>query len=316
MAVSKARTRRDDDTMPASLKKGKNLFCYVMISLAVFHFIVFYVCINFDSVLLAFKEFVGIENGKEMYRWSLNNFVTLWKDITGPNSTIGEALGNTALFFSLSVVLIPLCFFISYFLYKNIWGYRVFKVIFFLPSIISSVVLVTMVKNFIAADGPLSIVIQHFGGESLPSLLTNDKTAKWVIFAYCAWTGFGVNVVLYQGAMGRIPDSVIEAGVLDGVSAGREMFSIILPMMWPTLSTTIILMFTSVFLASGPNLLFIPEDGDQFGTMTLSYWIYHSVSSASYEYPSAVGLVFTCLGLPIVFGVRALANRLFEDVEY
>ena len=87
-------------------------------------------------------------------------------------------------------------------------------------------------------------------------------------------------------------------------------------MMWPTLSTTIILMFTGVFLASGPNLLFIPIDGDQFGTMTISYWIFHSVSASSYEYPSAVGLVFTCLGLPIVFGARAIMNRLFEDVEY
>lgn len=304
------------DPMPKSMRKGKNVFCYVMISLAVFHFLVFYLYVNFDSILLAFKEFVGIENGKEVYRWSLGNFTRLWRDITGPRSVIGEALGNTALFFSLNVVLIPLCFFISYFLYKKLWGYRFFKVVFFLPSIISSVVLVTMYKNFLAADGPLSAIIQACGGESLPSLLTNDKTAKWVIFAYCAWTGFGVNVVLYQGAMGRIPDSVIEAGILDGVGAGREMFSIILPMMWPTLSTTIILMFTGVFLASGPNLLFIPIDGDQFGTMTISYWIFHSVSASSYEYPSAVGLVFTCLGLPIVFGARAIMNRLFEDVEY
>ena len=94
----------------------------------------------------------------------------------------------------------------------------------------------------------------------------------------------------------------------------REMFSIIVPMMWPTLSTTIILAMTGIFTASGPMLLF--TEG-KFDTMTISYWIFDQVNfSNSYEYPSAVGLTFTLLGLPIVFGARALMNHMYEDVEY
>lgn len=304
------------DTMPKSIRKGKNIFCYTMISLAVFHFIVFYVMVNINSILLAFKSFIGYdEAGNLMYEFSLGNFERLWRDMTSSQSVMWAALWNTFLFFSQTTfILIPLCFFISYFLYKKLWGTKIFKVVFFIPSIISSVVLVALFKNFIAVDGPLNYIIKSLGGNEIPSLLTNARYAKWVILAFCAWTGFGVNVVLYQGAMSRIPDSVIEAAKLDGVGMWKEMFLIITPMMWPTLSTTLILAFTGIFTASGPQLLFTQGDYD---TMTISYWIFDQVNfSNSYEYPSAIGLIFTVIGLPIVLGIRRIMNKLFEDVEY
>ena len=306
---------KKEDPMPKSLRKGKTVFILCMISLAMFNFIVFYVLVNFNSIMLAFKEFVGYaENGDLIYKFSAGNFLRLWKDIRNPASEIGPAFINTLLFFSMQTfVLLPLCFFISYFLYKKVFGYKAFRFIFFLPSIVSSVVLVVMFQNLIAVNGPIAALLRAMG-KTMPSLLTDSSTAKWVILGYCMWTGFGVNVVLYQGAMSRIPESTIEAAHLDGVGMAREMFSIIVPMMWPTLSTTIILAMTGIFTASGPMLLF--TEG-KFDTMTISYWIFDQVNfSNSYEYPSAVGLTFTLLGLPIVFGARALMNHMYEDVEY
>lgn len=185
--------------------------------------------------------------------------------------------------------------------------------VFFIPSILSAVVLVTVFKEMIKTDGPLSKMLLIFGYK-MPSLLTNPLTAKWVIVAYTMWTGFGVNVILYQGAMSRIPDSVIEAGELDGVTGFGELFRIITPMMWPTLSTTIILSLTGIFTASGPILLF--TEG-KYDTYTISYWIYSQVTfSKSYEYPSATGLFFTAIGLPIVLTVRYFINKVYDDVEY
>lgn len=305
-----------EDPMPKSLRKGKTVFILAMIALAMFNFILFYVVVNINSILLALKEFVGYsETGDVIYKFSLGNFVRLWNDITDPEvSVIGPALINTLIFFVMQTfILLPLCFFISYFLYKKVFGYKVFRFVFFLPNIISSVVLVAMFQNLIAVNGPIAAIMRHFGGK-MPSLLTDERTAKWVILAYCMWTGFGVNVVLYQGAMSRIPESTIEAGKLDGVGMWREMVSIIIPMMWPTLSTTIILAMTGIFTASGPMLLFTQG---KFDTMTISYWIFDQVNfSNSYEYPSAIGLTFTLLGLPIVLGCRRLMNRVYEDVEY
>ena len=245
---------------------------------------------------------------------SAENFEILFKQLRDPASDILPALKNTIIFFvSNTLVMLPLCYFVSYFLYKKIFGFRVFRVVFFIPSILSAVVLVTVFKEMIKTDGPLSKMLLIFGYK-MPSLLTSPLTAKWVIVAYTMWTGFGVNVILYQGAMSRIPDSVIEAGELDGVTSFGELFRIITPMMWPTLSTTIILSLTGIFTASGPILLF--TEG-KYDTFTISYWIYSQVTfSKSYEYPSATGLFFTAIGLPIVLTVRYFINKVYDDVEY
>lgn len=303
------------DPMPKSMQKNKYLFIGSMVFLAVVNFVIFYCAVNVNSIMLAFKEFIGYsETGKELYRFSWHNFEILFKQLRDPASDILPALKNTVIFFvSNTLVMLPLCYFVSYFLYKKIFGFRVFRVVFFIPSILSAVVLVTVFKEMIKTDGPLSKMLLIFGYK-MPSLLTNPLTAKWVIVAYTMWTGFGVNVILYQGAMSRIPDSVIEAGELDGVTGFGELFRIITPMMWPTLSTTIILSLTGIFTASGPILLF--TEG-KYDTFTISYWIYSQVTfSKSYEYPSATGLFFTAIGLPIVLTVRYFINKVYDDVEY
>lgn len=303
------------DPMPKSMQKNKYLFIGSMVFLAVVNFVVFYCAVNVNSIMLAFKEFIGYsETGKELYRFSWHNFEILFKQLRDPASDILPALKNTIIFFvSNTLVMLPLCYFVSYFLYKKIFGFRVFRVVFFIPSILSAVVLVTVFKEMIKTDGPLSKMLLIFGYK-MPSLLTSPLTAKWVIVAYTMWTGFGVNVILYQGAMSRIPDSVIEAGKLDGVTGFGELFRIITPMMWPTLSTTIILSLTGIFTASGPILLF--TEG-KYDTFTISYWIYSQVTfSKSYEYPSATGLFFTAIGLPIVLTVRYFINKVYDDVEY
>ncbi len=303
------------DPMPKSMQKNKYLFVGSMVFLAVVNFVIFYCAVNVNSIMLAFKEFIGYsETGKELYRFSWHNFEILFKQLRDPASDILPALKNTIIFFvSNTLVMLPLCYFVSYFLYKKIFGFRVFRVVFFIPSILSAVVLVTVFKEMIKTDGPLSKMLLIFGYK-MPSLLTSPLTAKWVIVAYTMWTGFGVNVILYQGAMSRIPDSVIEAGELDGVTGFGELFRIITPMMWPTLSTTIILSLTGIFTASGPILLF--TEG-KYDTFTISYWIYSQVTfSKSYEYPSATGLFFTAIGLPIVLTVRYFINKVYDDVEY
>lgn len=65
-----------------------------------------------------------------------------------------------------------------------------------------------------------------------------------------------MNIILFSGAMNRIPESVIEYGKIDGAKPMREMFQIVLPMIAPALGTIMLLSCVSVFGASGPILLF------------------------------------------------------------
>ena len=301
--------------MPRSLRKNKYAFCYLMLAIALLHFIIFYVCVNINSILLAFQE-IRFENWIEVRTYSLHNFQRFFQELGRSDTQIHIAVVNTLKYFAVSIFLmIPLTFLVSYFLFKKIWGYRFFRVVFFLPSIISQVVLVTMFTGLIQTAGPLYKLLEWFGCQ-MPPLLATPSTATNTILFYVVWTGFGVNMILYQGAMSRVPESVIEAGQLDGAHWYNELFQIITPMVWSTLSTTILLALTGIFTASGPILLFTRGGAD---TTTIAYWIYEQVyyqSSQNYDYAASVGVIFTLFSFPIVVLSRWGLGKIFADVEY
>jgi ABC-type sugar transport system permease subunit len=84
-------------------------------------------------------------------------------------------------------------------------------------------------------------------------------------------------------------------------------------MIWPTLSTQLLFSISSIFVASGPILLFTKG---QFKTMTIGYFILEQVEWGSYEYPAAIGLFFTLISIPIILITRKLFNATLEDIEY
>lgn len=314
-----ADTRKKKRRLPQRTLK-EWLFAYGMLLIPLVQFAVFYIWINANSVIMAFQEFVDYsDDGGEIFAWSLYNFRRFFNEFKNPESMVLYALKNTFKYFGAAVIMIPVTFLVSYFLYKKVWGYKLFRVVFFLPSIISAVLFVTTYKRLIALGGPLDQYLFKPFGTRIPSLLSNDDTATGAIIAYTIWTGFGVNMLLYQSAMSRVPQENIEAAQLDGCPWYRELWSIIIPMVWPTISTTLILCITSMFNSTGPILLF-SEAGQQIdrpATTTISFWIYRKTESGTdLNYPAAIGMFFTLVSVPVVFFVRWVFNKIDPDVTY
>jgi ABC-type sugar transport system permease subunit len=295
------------EDIPKGLRKGKLFFIFAMSIVPIISFIVFYLLVNLSSIQYGFQF-----NGE----WSLLNYQRFWMDITGPNSQFLLALKNTLMWFVLGLCMMPVVFILTYFFYKKIPGYNYFRVIIFLPNIVSGIVTVTVFKNVIAPNGPIfSLFEQWFGMETAPSLITEESTANLVMVFFTIWTGFTGNLLLYNGTMNRLPKETLESARLDGVNVLQELWYIIVPMCWSTLSTLVVLGMTGIFSASGPLLLF--TDGN-YDTMTIGYWIFKQVKDAgSFEYPSAVGLIFTVVNLPIVLLVWHFAGKSrYNETEY
>lgn len=306
--------------MPKPLRKGMLSFCYAMVAIAVVNFIIFYIVVNFNSIIMAFKEFTGYDEFyNEIYEWSVGNFERFFKEVKLPNSTIAVALKNTIRYFLTNIlVTIPASYFVSYLLFKKVKGYKAFRFIFFLPSVISAAVYVTVFKNFITVFGPLDAILSIFGYK-LPPLLSSPETATSTIIAYTIWTGLGINMILYEGAMRRVPKELLESCMIDGGSWYHELFNIITPLVWPTLSTTIILAITGLFVSTGPILLFseagtVPGGND---TTTIAFFIFQKTQQGgNLEYPAAIGVFFTLISIPIVVLVRKVFKWIDPGVEY
>ena len=186
--------------------------------------------------------------------------------------------------------------------------------IFSLPAILSGVVMVAAYRSIVDPGGPLEAIVELFGGHLPPEgLLANSNSATWMIVLFVIWTGFGGNMLLFGGAMARVPIDVLEAARLEGCGPFRELVQIILPLIWPTICTMLIFTFTGIVNSSGPILLF--TNGD-YETTTINFWIFLKVygqqgSGAGGEFGivSATGLCFTLVTVPIILIVRWALER-------
>lgn len=299
-------------------KRQELIFLVALLAVPTVHWFIFWLYVNMSSFTLAFKTQAGA--------WSLFNFQLFWQSFTSPyGTTVGRSLLNTLKYWTVSIgINFPLSICIAYFLFKKIRFYKFFRVVFFLPSIVTSIILVSVYNMAILPGGLWDMFLNLFGSSVPEWGYLNDKsTATNAILVYSVWTGFGSNVVLIGSAMARVPDSVLEAAKLDGCKPFREIVQIILPLIWPTLSTLILLSLTSFFSTSGPILLFAP-DGNA-GTSTLSYWIFKQVygsgefgqmgGTQNYGLVSATGLIFTVIWVPVILFVRWLMDKI-PSVEY
>lgn len=286
----------------------KHAFIWTMLAGPIVCWFIFYLYTNLNMIVMAFQTPKGA--------WTWQNFVSFWDNLSATDGSLRIAVWNTFLYFLLAnAVILPIGTLIAYFLYKKVAGYKFFRVAIFLPSIIPGVVMVTVFKEIISPVGPL--------GKTgwIPSLgfLGQDSTATPTVLFYTFWTGFSSIMLLMSGTMARIPTEVMEAAKLDGCGPFREFRSLVIPLIFPTLTTQLIFGLTGLFSSSGPILLMT---GGAHKTTTLSYWIFENVygstgatAADAYNIVSATGLVFTVSLFPIILLVRFLVNKV-DAVEY
>jgi ABC-type sugar transport system permease subunit len=292
----------------ASLKSkiSRNLFIIVMVIPAIYG-IFKYFAVNGYSILLAFSDGEPFETP-----FTLRNFKMFIQDMQD-NGILALALGNTLIYFIVGIIQQFLCYVVAYFLYKKIPGYKVFRFTFYLSSLIAPVITTAIFMELIRVGGPLWKIMDGVFGIQFGALLSRPETATKTIVTYMFLSGIGTTYLIFLGAMNRIPKELIEAGKLDGCNTWREFWSIVFPMTFGTFATFFLMSLCGVFAASGP-ILYLTQGAAE--TTTLGYWLFTQVMGDSYNYPAAVGLVFTALGVPILLISRYIINKTDPEVTY
>ena len=301
--------------MEKSKKKTKigagkeRFFIIVMLIVPISNFLMFWVYTSFGTILLAFQKY-DIAKGHDVF--SLNNFQMLYNELKLADSTLFVSLKNTLIFFASNMcVILPISFLLCYFLYKRIAGYRAYRFIFYLPSIVTSTVYVVVFKQLLQPDGAIGAIAKLLTGEIVP-FLTDSKYALNTILFYFIFTGLGGNIIYFSGAMSNIDAEIVEAAKIDGAGMGTEMFRIVIPLIWPTLSTVLLFTFVGLFGSSGPILLFTQG---AYKTSTFAYWMYDLIYfSSNYYYAAAIGLSITAIAAPMAILLKKfLVKSYVED---
>ena len=299
-------------------KMPKTTVAFLIFALAipVINWLVFYVYCNASSFIMAFTNSKG--------ELSVDNFIRFFEEFSMPTSVIREAFRNTFITFALLVVTYPLKVLVSFFIYKKIPFYGFYRIVFFLPSIIFGVAISFVFENIVGVRG----FIAQWLGEWLnlgytPELLADSQFANATVLFHLMWLTFPGDLIIWGGTFARIPEEVLESARVDGVNWWTEFTKIVVPLVWPTVALQVVLMFCGIFSASGS--VFLLTEG-QYGTMTLSAWMYlqvYNVSSAggqlnsnAYNYLSAVGMIITVVAITISLFIRKYTDKAFADVDF
>lgn len=296
------------------VNKCRIAFILCCCAIPVIQWLIFYVYANASSFVMAFTTKDGV--------FTVEHFIRFWNELNNPVSDIRISIRNTFLTFGILLVTFPLKVLVSYFIYKKVPGAAIYRVLFFLPSIIFSVALAMIFQKMVGVNGFVAKIVQDFLNlDQVPELLADSRFANTTVLLHMVWLQFPGDLIIWGGTFARIPEDVLESARIDGVNWWQEFTKITVPLVWPTVALQMVLMFCGIFGATGS--VFLLTKG-QYGTMTLDTWMYlqlYNISgsqgaSSAYNYMSAVGFVLTVIAITISLLVRKWTDKAFDEVEF
>ncbi len=291
-------------------KRKELLFCILMVLLPTIQFILFYIVTNVNSFFLAFKRH---EYG--MFEWDgIGRFVEVFNDLfkeTINSNMVKEAMKNSFIVYFvglLASLVFTLLF--AYYIHKKYWGGKVFKVLLFLPNILSMLTLCFLFKFFVNRAVP-EIFMDLWGKDIGIPMINGAPTEYGLLMFAFIFFGLGTQLILYLGAMSGISDSIIEASELDGVSSIQQLWYIVIPMIFPTIKTFLVCGLAGIFTNQFNLMNFygLGRDND----VTIGYYFYRLTTEgkANYPYIAAFGLMISAVLIPVTL----IINKLLEKAE-
>lgn len=287
------------------------VFYWAVLALPLLQFLIFYVYINFNSIMFSFQKYdlrkgAFIGNG-------LNNFKDVFHTISSTSYLKAAFRNSVVLFFAKIAIGTTFGLLFAYYIFKKRRFHGVFKTFLFLPSIIPPISMALIFYYF--GDQALPKITSALFGFKMKGLFSYYDSLFSIVLGYSLYMGFGYQVLLYSGAMGNVSESTLEAATLDGANALQEFIYIILPGIWGTLVTFVVVDLAALF-TDQMNLFSFFGGGVPVNDMqTIGYYLYIETSKnvgvyTAYPTLSAFGLICTLITLVATVAVKKLLNKI------
>ena len=281
-------------------KREKNLFILVCLSPALILFFTFLIYPTIEVFRMSLFKWGGFSNNQQFV--GLDNFKILWQD-----ENFFRTIQNTILLIVVvtlfTVVLAVL--FAAILSTEKIRGNNLFRIIFYIPNILSIVVIAGILS---AVYDPKAGLLNAILPEAWNKLWLGDQSIVIYSLAFALiWQAIGYYMVMYMAGMANIPASLYEAADLDGAGKIGKFFNVTLPLIWNSIRTTL-----TFFIISTINLSFllvqILTDGGPDGSteVFLSYMFKQAYTNSSYGYGMAIGVVIFIFS----FGLSGIVSHI------
>lgn len=290
------------------MKLKRNIFVLLCVAPAFILFSVFmlYPTVNVFRMSLfergaysATETFVGFDN-----------FKTLFADMR----FIRSAQNTLLLVVAVTIITSVLALFFAFVLTRErVKGNSIFRIIFYIPNILSVVVISGIFSAIYDTDkGLLNSIISLFGGENV--LWKGESTVVFSILIAMVWQAVGYYMVMYMASMSAIPDALYESASLDGANKVRQFFDVTLPLIWTNIRTTL-----TFFVISSINMAFLfvkamTSGGPNGASEVVLSFMYGQKDAGLYGYSMATGVIIFLFSFLLSLVLNKVTKR--ENLEY
>ncbi len=270
---------------------------------AVFFAVVFFIIPLLYIVYISFFEWNGLNT---MQPAGLQNYMDVLKDLN-----FRLAFKNTLVWMAAAVFIhIPLGLFLALLLNRKIFGWKVFRILYFLPNVISITALAFLWYFIYHKDmGLLNWALRMLGQESLVrGWLTDLSTAlPATLVPFSLYVG--LTTVIFMTQLATVSDDLREAAILDGARGFQMDRYLYIPLAKPAVLTN--LMLNVAFCLKNFEYPFVMTSGGPVNsTTTLALYVYKKMMNANQYGISMVGSIFTVLlGMGLMLIVSILQKR-------
>jgi raffinose/stachyose/melibiose transport system permease protein len=310
MAISKTQAARP---------KGKARWIVHLFPLpALVIYTLFVVYPIFSAFTYSLYEWEGIARGAYV---GLKNFITLFR-VEPFHEMFWNAFGHNVIYFVVEMIVQNgIAFVLAFLIYRKIRGAGFLKVAYFLPRLLSVIVVGFLWKLILNPNyGALNTLLNKLGlAEWARPWLGDPDTALLAIILVNCWFGIGFAVLIFLAGLQSIPEELIEAARLDGASGLRMLVRIILPLCMP--SITIMTIFTFIQAFEAFELVYAMQGsmGEPFySTDTLAVYFYRlafSGAGSADDVSIGLGSALAVVIFFIVASVSALSLYLMRKRE-
>ena len=296
-------------------------FYFAMAFLHLLQFFVFYIIVNFNSVLLAFRSLYITQEGGLVEEWvGWQNFKTIFS-LFAQEKTMLISLANSAIFLALDLfIIIPLGVMFAYYIYLKRPFAELFKTLLFMPSVICSMVFVIFFKDFVEAVVP-ALAEKWFNEILILGVFNDPSRGLMALMIFYVFISFSGQILLYVNAMSAISKPSVEAAKIDGASEFCIFLHVALPSCWGTIVSLAVICIAAVVTNQAYLFSFYGNSapGEIF---TIGYYQWTlltkgkgSENMMNYPIASAFGLLSTVVATPLTFGAKWLLHKLGPKEE-
>jgi ABC-type sugar transport system permease subunit len=239
-----------------------------------------------------------------VYKWrGLDNYLGM---LTDP--VVHQVFLNNFKF----LISVPLVIFVALvsaiLLFEQFRGWKFFRVIFFLPNVLSVAVIGLIFTNAFGYDGAVNQFLGLFGTKPIQFFIDSNYSIFIIILAL-VWSGFGYQSLLLLAGLTSINPAVFEAAALDGAGWWRRLWSITLPNIRKVLGFVFIINVLYTFASLFGFVYVITAGGPGYETTTIDYLVYlRAFSGNNLGSGAALAvMLFLFIGL-----LTLLQNRVFK----